>query len=297
MEAYTKHEFMVDDNNLIYYCFLNSKEELMIPVLVNSENADLFLQALDKKSIEDDDIIVGVVDEDEEIACGVLWAVAIEDEGLLIKDIYILKEKVKTDAGRELISFFLEIAGDVRARTISYSYIRDNDNFYMYELLDEFGFIDESYLLHEYLVRVRDLEIDYLPSFKTLEDVYCLDEYSYGRASQVPADTEKRRVNALSFISIDSGKITGILLIRRFKNMLEIESLKLFNEESGKNYKTLYSLIKTAVQKAREILPDDTYILLNALKKSERQLLSMITNGRYILYDDCILQRLLIIEP
>ncbi len=273
----------------------------MTGTLVNEENKQMFLPVLGKDTIEDADVIVGVIDEETNTACGVLWAEIVDVGELDIRFIYVEESFRNKGAGKELIDTFLEISEDILATNISCSYINNSNNTYLYQLLDKAGFVDMSEELHEYAAMLKDFYVSQMnisiPDTKVLsveqlerilqdkgEDAKkSLGQASLDRLSEMKIDSS---VKNFSFVAVSEGEIAGGLIFGSFRNMLE---LKYLDAAGSKKDRILALLLQEAVDKAYDEMEPNTWILVNARSKEQREMLSYLTGGNAIRYYDYIL--------
>ena len=105
--------------------------------LVIDDNLEFFLPILDKEKdqIDKEDLIIGVIDEESGTACGVLRAVVQEKGELYIRYIYVHEDFRNKGAGKELVSFLIDVAEVADADQIRCFYIRNEETRYLYDIL------------------------------------------------------------------------------------------------------------------------------------------------------------------
>ncbi len=255
----------------------------MTGTLVNEKNMHMFLPALGKGTIDDDDLIIGVVDEETDTACGVLWARQDRDDELVIISIFVAEDYRNRGAGKELISLLIGISKEIGVRNISCSYIDNRDNTYLYQLLDNSGFADMSKEMELYAAKVEDFvefsEKSPDESIKTrnIEGISIELNNKLGRSDVEDALEE------LSFVAFDEKQILGIVLFGRVGKMIELRCLETFG---GNEDKVRYSLYIAASKAIRDTLDPATLIILHADTENMKNTIAYITDGEAIRFTE-----------
>ena len=249
--------------------------------LVNSRNMKSFLPALGKEKIEDSDLIVGVIDEETDTACGVLWAEATDNSALDIRFIYVDEKYRNRGAGKKLLDFFLEIAEKISVRSITCSYIYNGENHYLYKLLDDAGFADVSEELREYAVKLGDFYIRNARTFDTGVVIVPVEELSRAEKSSITLfDIEGCRED-ISFVAFSGDTEVGGLIFGEISGMLE---LRYMDAQGPNREKALYLLYQEAFNRIDGQLDPETWVLVNASTPEQKATLDSLTDESAIVY-------------
>lgn len=256
--------------------------------LVTLDNLEFFLPILDKtkKQIDSADIIIGVIDDDTGTACGVLRAVAQSDNNLAIRYIYVDEAFRQRGAGGELIRFLAYISAELSVKNIRCFYVRNSENRYLYNILDNSGFADESDELDVYTARFGDFDPDELRADTRGIKAFCLEDVPLERRSFLPKSDNVSYDEELSVIAFDAGGNKGMLLMGPFDEYIEIKHMELSGE---KKYLVLYSLIRKMIQNAVKKNRTDEWVLINAYSDMLKELVERLTDDTAIKYVDCVL--------
>ncbi|MCR5402994.1 MAG: GNAT family N-acetyltransferase [Butyrivibrio sp.] len=260
----------------------------MTGTLVTMDNLEFFLPILDiaKEQIDPADIIIGVIDDESGTACGVLRAVAQKDNILAVRYIYVDTAFRQQGAGKELIRFLQDISTELSVKSIRCFYVRNEENRYLYNILDSAGFVDESKELDVYTARVGDFDIDGL-SYETKGiKVFCLSDIPVERRTFLPDTQNGSFDEELSVVAADENGNKGMILFGPFGDYIEIRHMDLTGEK--KNL-ILYSLLSKAVRSAVEKNRSGDWILIYAQTDMAKALLARLTDDTAIRFTDCVM--------
>ena len=258
----------------------------MIGTLVNDENLEMFIPEIKKEELKDTDLIVGVIDEKTDTACGVLIAQENTGDCLIIRYIYVAPDYRNRGAGTVLLEFFLEIVQKIDVKSISCSYIKEADNYYLYRLLEKEGFADESERLCEYVVRAGSFELSKSVADDELFKIISVNDALKKKKDSLPIDEIVDYLLDFSFIATDGKKILGMILFRKFGSFLELGKLEAYGEN---NDIVLYSLLFRALAHIRQEFSDNVRILIDANSDRVKKTLRLITDGSAIRFEEIVL--------
>lgn len=251
--------------------------------LVNNDNMNMFLPALGKDSIGPGDLIVGVVDDETDTACGVLWAMEEQKDNLSIREVIINKSYLDKGAGDELIAFFLDIAQEISIKNISFSYLKSEDTEYLYELFEKAGFADLSQELSEYAVRIGDFYI----SDRKIDDhgmkVVSVAELSDKTKSKLTMIDFDKCLENISFIAIDNKRLAGRIIFEQFRDMIR---LRAYEAEGKEPRRILYLLIQKAFERIRTLYGPEMWMLLSVETDAILDELIRYTDGSVVRYSE-----------
>ncbi len=255
----------------------------MTGTLVNSENMYSFLPALGKKRIEDSDLIVGVIDEKTDTACGVLWAEATDEDSLDIRFIYVEEEYRDRGAGKELLDFLIEIAAKIGIESITCSYINSEDRYYLYQLLDKAGFVDVSDEVGVYALKFSQFYIDTRmlrhPDIKIMA-VNELEEKKKRAITKIDISDCREDISVLA---LKGDEVVGGMIFRDFRNMLENSYVDV-NCENGE--RVMYMLCQKNFSLMEKYVDPDTWILVYADTDEYRKTLELLSADTAIAFYD-----------
>ena len=260
----------------------------MTGTLVTLDNLEFFLPILDKakEQIDKSDIIIGVIDDESGTACGVLRAVAQSDNNLAVRYIYVDSAFRQQGAGKELIRFLQDISTELSVKSIRCFYVRNEENRYLYDILDNAGFVDESEELDVYTARIGDFDIDELSTDTKGIKAFCLSDIPVERRTFLPKTENGSFDEELSVVAADEKGNKGMILFGPFGDYIEIRHFDLTGE---KKTLILYSLLrKVAVSAAKKNRTDD-WILIHAYTDRAKELVAGLTDDTAIRFTDCVM--------
>ncbi len=275
---------MIRSNDILILAnFFVKKRINMTGTLVTEKNMHMFLPAFGKETIDDDDLVIGVVDEETDTACGVLWARQDREDELEIISIFVAEGYRNRGAGKELISFLIDISKEISIKNITCSYIDNRDNTYLYQLLDNAGFADMSEELELYAAKVEDLA----RFSKKYPDEGIRTRSLVGISVDIQrklVDLDiKGSIEELSFVAFDEKQILGIVLFGRLGKMIELRCLKTFG---GDQENVRYCLYIAASKEIRDRLDPETFIILHADTEDMKNTIAYITDGEAIRFEE-----------
>ncbi len=255
----------------------------MIGTLITEKNMHMFLPALGKERIDDDDLMIGVVDEETDTACGVLWARQDREDELEIISIFVAESFRNRGAGKELISFLIDISKEISIKNITCSYIDNRDSSYVYLLFDNAGVADMSEEMELYAAKVED--------FVKFSKKYPDEGIRTRNLVGISEDLQKKlgdlniegSIEELSFVAFDEKQILGIVLFGRLGKMIELRCLKTFG---GDQEKVRYCLYIAASKAIRDTLEPETFIILHADTEDMKNTIEFITDGEAIRFEE-----------
>lgn len=256
--------------------------------LVTDDNLEFFLPILDKErnQIDKEDLIIGVIDDESGTACGVLRAAVQEKSELYIRYIYVHEDFRNKGAGKELVSFLIEVADAADANGIRCFYLRNEETRDLYSIFDGAGFADLSDELDEYLVRMSDFDLDALKGQTKAVKTFRLSLIPSSQRKALKLQMNSNYDEKLSLIATDKSGNKGVLLVSEFGDYLELERLE---SEGPDQIHILYAMIREALQGALDTEGRDRWLLVNAHSDMAKQLLKRLTGNSAIRYYDCIL--------
>lgn len=260
----------------------------MTGTLVTLDNLEFFLPILDitKEQIDPADIIIGVIDDESGTACGVLRAVAQSDNNLVIRYIYVDAAFRQQGAGGELIRFLVDVSADLSVKNIRCFYVRNEENRYLYEILDNAGFADESDELDVYTARFGDFDIDEFRADTRGIKAYSLVEVPSDRRTFLPKSDNDSYDEELSFIAADDEGNKGLILFGAFGDYAEIRHLDISGEKKSP---VMYALLRKVAQTVKEKNRSDDWVLINAYSDKTKELIFRLTGDTAIKFTDCVL--------
>lgn len=266
----------------------------MIGTLVTEENSDFFLGAIPVGTLVDCDFYIGVVCEEDDTACGVLGARAVEDHRLEIVYLYVADRYRRRGAGTCLVDTLIGVAQDMDATSVfcdhAYGYISDG----VPELLLRCDFLKiEESVSPIYAVYASELELEekrtgfrVLPlsdipvkTWGTLPDEWMKNhgnELGYAALSEYKGVYDENH----SFVAYDTkGAPVGMLLISFDGTDYQIEAL---TARGGDSSTVLYTLMEAAIRLARKDAAPDTRVIVRPEDESALKLLEYVSGGAYI---------------
>ncbi len=267
--------------------------------LIGKENADKFLSVINDSVLIDSDIFIGVYDDKEDVACGVLSASAEDDGTVLIRHIYVDENYRHKGAGTELFNTLIRLCYEIGAIEIRASYIRGFDiNEDTDEFFDALGLELQKYKSPLYLLNPYDIELDkYNIDTDDVVPLSMIDNKSYrqisDRINALSADDDDNDEEDLKILPIDnrifyhqdlscayvdaaSGNCRGIFLLKELEHALSIELLHVFSDNGEK---IALSLIKYALDKFMKSKKRDVSVLVNPSNERIKELLNYVTGG------------------
>ncbi len=259
----------------------------MTGTLVVDSNIKFFLPILDieKEQIDGNQLIIGVIDDESGAACGVLRAEAGDAEELFVRYIYVDEKFRNLGAGAELVRFLLEISEEMTVKSIRCFYIRDKENSYLYNILDNAGFSDESEFLDEYLVKESDFDLEELKAEPKGVKTFKLCDVPEDIRAFLPVSLPGYYDEERSILAIDNNGSKGTILFHPFGNYLELDSLTAHGDNQSL---ILYALIREAVLNSRE-LGGDKWVLVNLSTDIAKELLNRFSLDFAVKFDECVL--------
>lgn len=251
--------------------------------LVNESNLSFFLPVLDIKPTEND-LVVGVIDEESGTACGALRAEAAPDNRLVLSYIYVDRNYRNKGAGRELVRFFLETAYDLGTKSIGCCYIGGSENSYLRRVLEKAGFVDESGELNVHIANIENFDLSSLgPEIKNVT-VIPLRSLPEDRRGFLPVKEKEYYNENVSIIAVDNASGKGMILLHPIDKMLSLEIL----EASGaQKIQILYALIRKAVFNAKESNAYDEWLLADVSSVRAKAILAKLTAYSSVKFTEC----------
>ena len=264
--------------------------------LLNKSNIGYFDKALPTELVKSD-ILIGVIDEETDTACGVLAADLDEDHVIDIKYLFVAQDFRFRGAGTELVLTLIEAAEVLDATSITCTHSRGNLSNGIPELLDNCGFYtDDEESLMIYGVRLSELIIDDV-KFQTSEikikpigsiddrkwvEYKVMWEHDGGNESGRNGFSYDRKSydQNLSFIAIDQeGSIKGLLLGAKTQMGYEVLTLSAIGKDAPY---IMYAILANARDAAKEQLKDSTMIIFSSVSHSILQIIDHVSGGAYI---------------
>ncbi len=264
--------------------------------LLNKSNIGYFDKALPTELVKSD-ILIGVIDEETDTACGVLAADLDEDHVIDIKYLFVAQDFRFRGAGTELVLTLIEAAEVLDATSITCTHSRGNLSNGIPELLDNCGFYtDDEESLMIYGVRLSELIIDDV-KFQTSEikikpigsiddrkwvEYKVMWEHDGGNESGRNGFSYDRKSydQNLSFIAIDQeGRIKGLLLGAKTQMGYEVLTLSAIGKDAPY---IMYAILANARDAAKEQLKDSTMIIFSSVSHSILQIIDHVSGGAYI---------------
>lgn len=264
--------------------------------LLNKSNIGYFDKALPTELVKSD-ILIGVIDEETDTACGVLAADLDDDQVIDIKYLFVAQDFRFRGAGTELVLTLIEAAEVLDATSITCTHSRGNLSNGIPELLDNCGFYtDDEESLMIYGVRLSELIIDDV-KFQTSEikikpigsiddrkwvEYKVMWEHDGGNESGRNGFSYDRKSydQNLSFIAIDQeGRIKGLLLGAKTQMGYEVLNLSAIGKDAPY---IMYAILANARDAAKEQLKDSTMIIFSSVSHSILQIIDHVSGGAYI---------------
>ncbi|MCR5594672.1 MAG: GNAT family N-acetyltransferase [Lachnospiraceae bacterium] len=266
----------------------------MIATLITKNNRQQFLQAVPRTLLKNCDVFLGAIDEDEDVACGVLAAEALPDHSLAIRFIYVAEEYRRMGAGTVMIEALKDVAYEIEATGLICLHEAGNESDGIDELLTETLFYsnpDDSSFIYS-------VSLDQLEAGREMKHMMCfaLSDISDKRWKSVgdkwrklkgdPSvlhafeDDRKDYDQDYSFIYIDKSETSmGLLLVYENAGNYEIDTF----QTAGKNADVAgLTLINNAVDRAKKNLPGDTRIIAEAAGEKVEKLLNGLSGGAMV---------------
>ncbi len=133
----------------------------MKATLIDVENMDYFLPAVEKEALLKSDIFLGAVEESSDTAAGVLAATATPDKMLSINYIYVEERFRRQGAGSAMIALLKDIASEAEAEAVSCDCLRSlkDEESDIEKLLVSCGFTEAESVTAILSGRVGDLSV------------------------------------------------------------------------------------------------------------------------------------------
>ena len=236
----------------------------MKSTLITEDNAHLFIEGIPENVSDSADLLLGVIDEETDTACGVLAATADDVGNLQIAFIYVAESFRNKGAGKELLSSLKEIARDAGAMEISCIHERAPISDGVYELLEKNGYmlfdvatvstyegslsditVSED-MISSIILPVSELSDAQAKDLMTLvNDLARQDNYGCVLPLEEIPDYDKDH----SFVCFSQGgKITGALLVGARSGEISIEGIYAFGKSFEKIKRDLVAIAKEAVE-------------------------------------------------
>ena len=281
----------------------------MKSTLITEDNAHLFIEGIPENVSDSADLLLGVIDEETDTACGVLAAIADDDSNLQITFIYVAEPFRNKGAGKELLSSLKEIAKDAGAMEISCIHERTPISDGVYELLEKNGYgLFDVATVSTYEGSLSDITVseDIISSiilpFSELSDAQKKDlttfvnklakQDDYGCVLSLDEIPEYDKDHSFVCFS-QSGKITGALLVGVRSGGISVEGIYAF----GKNFeKTKRDLIAIAKEAVEEDYGPDIQVFMRPYTREQFQEMDMLFGKRIRKKEETVVQILTIYD-
>ena len=116
----------------------------MQATIINENNSEAFLGAVDTESLVNSDLFFGAVDEKSDAAVGVLAVGAGGNHTLAIRFIYVDEEYRRQGAGSSMLSLLTEVAYDMEAEAIVCALFISEEELEIRDFLLAYGFLESE---------------------------------------------------------------------------------------------------------------------------------------------------------
>lgn len=273
----------------------------MTGTLINETNSDLFLPAVPDEALITSDIFIGVTDESDDTACGVLAAEAVGERTLAIRFMWVADDYRGRGAGAELVLTLMEAAEAMDAASVVCAHSRGNVSDGVGETLERCGFVRDEYQTSPiYAVSLSELR----PAGKAGKDA---DGNASGIKVRRLADIDDKQWQVaglkwkeqdapaaglralarrrgsydqkLSFVTTDrNGDITGMLLGESIDGNYELQALSAMGDQAPH---ILLALIENAIDAVRSAMGEDVRVVISPVASRSMELLEQLTGGAY----------------
>ncbi len=265
----------------------------MIATIISEENAGAFLPVIPTEALTRSDVFFGAVEENENIACGVIAAQALENHILSISFLYVDPSFRNMGAGHALVSALIDFAEMTGVVSVICSHHDglDRNSELICRLLKSCNFSTLEYTRNcTYTIAINDISIKKVKPFGSIVPLRSVSKAAFSdyakKVQQLRRDDSGGTVVSLNAIS-DYDKDISLMCLDSNKN--PVGAILFFAEPDGlyladfrgfgtKTPKIMYSLLQTAYERASDLLPSDSSIYINTDSENYLKTIEKITN-------------------
>ena len=283
----------------------------MTATIIDESNISAFIPGFEGE-IGDDDLFIGVYDEESDTAVGAMAVSRVSDTEAEIRDVFVSEDYRDQGAGSEMIAYLQDFAYDAGIEALLCIHEREYDGDPVSRFLERNGFAEnEDVTTGVYSTTVGELmELDFTKVAirvneladslgvrvrsldKVDDDFWKTMEEQWGEVPELSDDAlfltgvKDRLVPDYSFSAIDPVGVVGVLAVSREDEDYRLEGLRVRGEHAND---MSYLLMKKAIGTAKDNIDADARVLVSPMTKESMELMEYVTEGNYIMERENVL--------
>ncbi|MBQ8946063.1 MAG: GNAT family N-acetyltransferase [Lachnospiraceae bacterium] len=283
----------------------------MTATIIDESNISAFIPGFEGE-IGDDDLFIGVYDEESDTAVGAMAVSRVSDTEAEIRDVFVSEDYRDQGAGSEMIAYLQDFAYDAGIEALLCIHEREYDGDPVSRFLERNGFAEnEDVTTGVYSTTVGELmELDFTKVAirvneladslgvrvrsldKVDDDFWKTMEEQWGEVPELSDDAlfftgvKDRLVPEYSFAAIDPEGVVGVLAVSREDEDYRLEGLRVRGEHAND---MSYLLMKKAIGTAKDNIDADARVLVSPMTKESMELMEYVTEGNYIMERENVL--------
>lgn len=283
----------------------------MIATIIDESNINAFIPGFEGE-IGDDDLFIGVYDEESDTAVGAMAVSRVSDTEAEIRDVFVSEDYRDQGAGSEMIAYLQDFAYDAGIEALLCIHEREYDGDPVSRFLERNGFAEnEDVTTGVYSTTVGELmELDFTKVAirvneladslgvrvrsldKVDDDFWKTMEEQWGEVPELSDDAlfftgiKDRLVPEYSFAAIDPEGVVGVLAVSREDEDYRLEGLRVRGEHAND---MSYLLMKKAIGTAKDSIDADSRVLVSPMTKESMELMEYVTEGNYVMERENVL--------